>query len=123
MVMIQLMAVWVKTDPTFLCDEELLRDMLEELVVKLNMTVLVPTIAVRVPTVNYTDTITGKQPKSTDSGLTLFTVISESHLAIHTWPKIRKAWIEIVSCKPFKEQLVGNILCKYFPGCEILPWR
>ena len=123
MVMMQLMAVWVKTDPKFLCNEEMLRDLLKELIIKLDMTVLVPTIAVRVPTVNYTDTVTGRKPKDTDSGLTLFTVISESHLAIHTWPEFSKAWVEVASCKAFKEQLVGNILCKYFPGCELLSWR
>ena len=123
MVMIQLMAVWVKTNQKFLSNEEMLRDLLKELVIKLNMTVLVPTIAVRVPTVNYTDTVTGNQPKDTDSGLTLFTVISESHLAIHTWPKHNKAWVEVASCKAFNESLVEKILYKYFPDCEILPWR
>jgi S-adenosylmethionine/arginine decarboxylase-like enzyme len=121
--MIQLMAVWVYADPKFLLNEDMLRDLIKELIVKLDMTVLVPTIGVRVPTTNYMDTVSGRQPIGSDQGLTMFTVISESHLAIHTWPQFQKAWVEVVSCKRFDEATVENVLYKYFPGCELKSWR
>ena len=117
--MVQLMACWVHTKPEFLNDEKLLRDLLNELIVKLEMTVLIPTLAVRVPTVNYIDPLTKNVPKETDFGLTMFTVISESHLAIHTWPKYGKAWLEIVSCKPFKDEIVRAAVFKFLPNCMV----
>jgi S-adenosylmethionine/arginine decarboxylase-like enzyme len=120
---VQLMAIWVYTDPKFLSNEEMLRDFLEELVIKLNMTVLIPTIGVRVPTANYIDPVSGHSSKESDRGLTLFTVISESHLSIHTWPEFSKAWFEVVSCKPFEESVVEDILYWYFPGCELESWK
>lgn len=120
---VQLKATWVKTNPAFLMNEEMLRDLMEELVVALDMTVLIPTLSVKVPALRYIDPVTGKQPKETDFGLTLITVISESHISIHTWPNHEKAWVEVVSCKLFDEDIVDNILYKYFPGCELIPWK
>jgi len=120
---VQLMATWVHTTPQFLTSEEMLRDLLKELVVKLGMTVLVPTIGVRVPTDNYVDQVSGRSPLESDLGLTLFTVISESHISVHTWPQFSKAWVEVVSCKLFDESVVENVLYKFFPSCELEPWR
>jgi len=117
--MVQLMACWVHTKPEFLNDEKLLRELINEFVRKLEMTVLIPTLAVRVPTVNYIDPLTNQVPKGTDFGLTMFTVISESHIAIHTWPKYGKAWLEIVSCKPFKDETVRAIVFKFLPNCIV----
>ena len=120
---VQLMAIWVHTSPLWLMDEALFRDLFKELIIKLNMTVLVPTIGVRVPTVNYTDTVSGRQPTESDFGLTMFTIISESHIAAHTWPQFEKAWFEVASCKKFDESVVENVLYSYFPGCELKLWR
>jgi S-adenosylmethionine/arginine decarboxylase-like enzyme len=120
---VQLMATWVKAHPSFLVHEEMLRDLLEELIVALDMTVLVPTLSVKVPALRYVDPVTGRAPNNKDFGLTLFTVISESHLAIHTWPDHQKAWVEVASCKLFEESIVEEILRKFFPGCELESWK
>jgi len=116
--MVQLQAIWVFTEGSYLMEEKRLRDFMEELVQTLDMTVILPTIGVRLPIKEYKD-IRGRVPSDVDYGYTLVTLISESHVTVHTWPKFKKAFMEIASCKEFDGAPVLTIIEKFFPECSI----
>jgi len=116
---IQIMAIWIKSLSIYLIDEVRLRNFLDELVSVLGMTVIMPTVGVKLPiNGNYLD-FRGRKPDVEDSGYSFVVLISESHIAIHTWPKFGKAFLDIVSCKEFEEDMVSNLIKKYFPGSNI----
>lgn len=115
---IQIMAVWISSAELFM-QEVRLRDFLDELVLALNMTVIMPTMGVRLPIKgNYKDH-RGNKPDEEDCGHSMVVLISESHIAIHTWPKFNRAFLDIVSCKDFNEEVVKVLIEKYFPNSTI----
>ena len=115
---VQLMAMWLYTDAGGLMNEQLLRDFLDEVIMMLDMTVIMPTVGIRLPIKGYTD-IQGKKPKETDYGYSFITMISESHVALHTWPHFNKAFLEVASCKNFDTEKVINLAYKYFHDCSV----
>ncbi len=46
------------------------------------------------------------------SGYSIFQIIQESHLALHTWPEYNYLAIDIFSCKPIPEKKILNYLKK-----------
>ena len=72
----------------------------------------------RLPIKGYVD-IQGRVPNDLDYGYSFVTMISESHVALHTWPKFNKAFLEIASCREFVEEKVMEVANKHFPKCKI----
>lgn len=81
------------------------------------MTVIIPTMGVKVPIENYFDE-RGKKLKDGDFGYSYLVGIAESHIALHTWPKYEKAFLTIVSCKKFKEKAVESVIESFFNPCS-----
>jgi len=52
--------------------------------------------------------------KKIGDGVTGMVVLSESHLAIHTWPELRYAVIDVFSCKLFDIKNAEDILKEFF---------
>ena len=52
----------------------------------------------------------------TPKGITGFAVVSESHIAVHTWPEYRYVGVDIFSCKPINLDTVLNTLNGRIPG-------
>lgn len=44
-----------------------------------------------------------------DAGLSGFAIIAESHLAVHTWPKLGYIQNDVSSCKPFN----ADVVCRF----------
>src|SRR5437868_1758541 len=54
-------------------------------------------------------------------GLSLILVISESHLAIHTWPELSYMNVDILSCsKETNLSKLSDVLKKEFEGAKII---
>jgi S-adenosylmethionine decarboxylase len=49
-----------------------------------------------------------------EAGLSCFTVIAESHIALHTWPEKGYLYLEVDSCKPFEVYRAGDIFKESF---------
>lgn len=49
-----------------------------------------------------------------NEGLTCFTIIDKSHIAIHTFERNKVISIDIYSCKDFNEKLILDLLKKSF---------
>ncbi len=47
-------------------------------------------------------------------------ILYESHAAIHTYPEMRQAFVDIFSCKPFDPAQVFEVLRRYFGGFEVI---
>jgi S-adenosylmethionine/arginine decarboxylase-like enzyme len=125
---VQIMACWVTFDEEdfneeYLLDYSILHSLLEELVKKLDMVTILPPIGVKLPVVNYVDSITNRSVDMNDSGFSFITVsammIDTSHIVLHTWSKFRKAFVEVASCKPFEESIISDLIKSYFPACKI----
>lgn len=95
-----------------------MRQFIDELIVCLNMTVLIPTLVVKVPIVNYQD-IRGNKVRPDDLGITGLTAIAESHIAFHTFPNEGIILIQISSCKSFNADDVETLAQKYFENLNI----
>lgn len=115
---VQIMAVWIKSDSDKFMDEAYLKKFLDDVILELDMTIIYPSIAVTLPLKDYVDPH-GRIPDQGDKGISLIAMISESHLALHTWPTYGKAFLEIASCKDFYSGEVVNIIKEYFPGCTL----
>ena len=74
---------------------------LEELPAKLKMTMLAKPYTMRNDT-------------KTDYGITGFTIIAESHISIHTFPKKGYFTMDIYSCKPFDVEEVLRYTLDFF---------
>ena len=61
-----------------------------------------------------------KYPKCAieDEGLSGVTVICESHIAVHTFPRRSFAEVDVSSCKDFDEKVVAQIIESSF-GADI----
>lgn len=77
-------------NPTKLADAELVRRVLDELPVEMEMTKVLPPFVYRY----------GCKPGQAE-GVTGVVIIAESHLAIHTFPEKGFISVDIFSCKPF----------------------
>ena len=115
---VQVFIGWIFTSAEYLMEEKRLRDFIDDLVKELDMTVIMPTVGIRLPIKRYTD-IQGRMPSELDYGYSLVTMISESHIALHTWPHFDKAFLEIVSCCKFEPEKVKEVIMNYFLGCKI----
>ena len=47
-------------------------------------------------------------------GETFIYILSESHLAIHTWPEYKLLHLNLVSCSPLKKQSIKNAIIQSF---------
>jgi len=59
-------------------------------------------------------------------GVTAFMVLLESHIAIHTWPELRYARIELSSCKDFDWQKAVEITQAFTGGVvrvKVVGWN
>jgi S-adenosylmethionine/arginine decarboxylase-like enzyme len=112
---VQIMAIWIYQS---IDDTEWLGKFIDELVRRLDMTVIMPTVFMRLPISNYKDK-QGQTPDPNDEGISLVTMISESHIAMHTWPKHCKAFLEIASCKPYATKAVLDAIENYFPEAKV----
>jgi S-adenosylmethionine decarboxylase len=88
------------------CNSEILNDLeacfrlLNELPEKIGMTKI---------TQPYVFRYSGLVPE--DEGITGVTVIAESHISIHTYPKKNFVFVDIFSCKPFDvEKAKGHVI-------------
>jgi S-adenosylmethionine decarboxylase len=116
---VQVMAIWIYENCENVFENtRILGRFIDELVLKLDMTVIMPTVFMRLPINNYKD-INGLTPDPNDNGISLVTMISESHIAMHTWPSYSKAFLEIASCKPYDVEYVIDTINHFFPFAEI----
>ena len=80
-------------DPERLWDQSFLRNFLDEYPVRLGMTKITDPKVLRY-----------NAPVESDSGITGFVVIAESHISVHTFPHRRYVNIDIFSCKSFDSE-------------------
>ena len=65
-------------------------------------------------------------PDKMNYGVTAFMVLLESHIAIHTWPELRYARIELSSCKDFDWQKAVEITQAFTGGivrAKMMSWN
>ncbi len=48
-------------------------------------------------------------------GATYVTILSQSHLVVHTWPELDILRIDILTCKELNKDSVNNVLARFFP--------
>ncbi|HUV51228.1 MAG TPA: S-adenosylmethionine decarboxylase [Anaerolineae bacterium] len=53
-------------------------------------------------------------PISEDDGITGVTIIAESHISLHTYPKKSFAFVDLFSCKPFDVDGAGDYIIQFF---------
>lgn len=90
-------------NPAKLDDVELIRQVLDELPVAMEMTKIMPPHVAR---------HTGLTPE--DSGVTGVVIIAESHIAIHTFPHKGFLSVDVFSCKDFDTQKALDALVGRF---------
>ncbi|MEU4419298.1 S-adenosylmethionine decarboxylase [Actinoplanes sp. NPDC024001] len=80
------------TDTRLLDDDQALITFMRDLVTRIGMTVIAgPLVATE-----------GGPPEK--AGKSAVVILAESHAAIHTYPHLREIFVDIFSCKPFREQ-------------------
>jgi S-adenosylmethionine/arginine decarboxylase-like enzyme len=50
--------------------------------------------------------------KGSESGLSAYAIIAESHIAIHTWPEIDYVRTDVSSCNEFDSQSAESFVCE-----------
>jgi len=115
---IQVFTVWIKTHYIYLLEDHRLRSFLDKLIETLDMTVIIPTMGVKVPIDGKYCDEHGKKLKDGDLGYSYLVGIAQSHIALHTWPKYEKAFLTIVSCKKFEEKVVESVIESFFNPCS-----
>src|SRR2546425_4608843 len=80
-------------DRQILSDESLVRRVLEEFPVRVEMEKVSPVHLYQIETSN-----------PLDSGLSGFVVIAQSHISLHAWPEYGEVDIDICSCKEFSQE-------------------
>ena len=58
-----------------------------------------------------------KAPIPEDEGITGVTVIAESHISLHTYPRKGFAFVDLFSCKPFDIKTAQECIVQFF-GCK-----
>ncbi|GIE88027.1 S-adenosylmethionine decarboxylase family protein [Actinoplanes regularis] len=78
-------------DVSALNDDQTLTTFMRDLVARIGMTVIAgPTVA----------TESGPPEKA---GKSAVVILAESHAAVHTYPHLREIFVNVFSCKPFRE--------------------
>lgn len=49
-----------------------------------------------------------------DQGITGVTIIAESHISLHTYPRKRFAFVDVFSCKPFDTERATGHIVRFF---------
>jgi S-adenosylmethionine decarboxylase len=49
-----------------------------------------------------------------DEGITGVTIIAESHISLHTYPRKKYAFVDLFSCKPFDVQGAKDCIVQFF---------
>ncbi|WP_328465987.1 S-adenosylmethionine decarboxylase [Actinoplanes sp. NBC_00393] len=79
------------TDTRLLDDDQALTTFMRDLVDRIGMTVIAgPLVAT-------------EQGPPEKAGKSAVVILAESHAAIHTYPHLREIFVDIFSCKPFRE--------------------
>ena len=104
------LGAWVPCSFELCMSENNMRELIDILVDECNMTVIFPTTVIKLPVPGAFKDERGRCPDPADIGLSAFTMISESHIAIHTWPEKQVFYLEISSCKPFDVDSVCKFL-------------
>lgn len=79
------------TDTRLLDDDQALTTFMRDLVTRIGMTVIAgPLVAT-------------EQGPPEKAGKSAVVILAESHAAIHTYPHLREIFVDIFSCKPFRE--------------------
>jgi len=86
-------------DPVRLNSVPLVRRTLDALPRMIEMTKMAPAFSVR---------WRGNVPEN--AGVSGFVLIAESHIAIHTFPARRFAWVDVFSCKAFDGNLAERVI-------------
>ena len=60
----------------------------------------------------YVFRYTGHIPE--DEGITGVTIIAESHISLHTYPKKGYAFVDLFSCKPFDVEEARDYIVQFF---------
>lgn len=53
-------------------------------------------------------------PVPDDQGITGVTIIAESHISLHTYPKKQFAFVDVFSCKPFDTRRATDHIVQFF---------
>ena len=122
-------------DPKILVDADLGNRILCKIVHDIDMTMILPPVTVKFPHAvcelkrlvsmleveGLGESNTAKQVKkdlalreAESYGYSSFVMIAESHISIHTFPELNYFSFDCYSCKDFKEDLVMDVLHKYF---------
>ena len=90
-------------NPTILDDLDACFKLLNDLPKRIGMTKLTQPYVFR-----YSDCI----PE--DEGITGVTVIAESHISLHTYPRKRFVFVDLFSCKPFDVEGARDYIIQFF---------
>jgi len=90
-------------NPSILDDIEACFKLLDELPDKIGMTKI---------TQPYVFRYKGAVPE--EEGITGVTIIAESHIALHTYPKKSFAFVDLFSCKPFDVEKAKDYIVQFF---------
>lgn len=94
-------------------DIDFVSQMIDTIVISADMTVIVPPIVIRLPLSNYND-FRNRVPDPEDRGLSAMTMISESHISVHTWVNLGLCYVELASCKNFSCSEIQEAIEAYF---------
>ncbi|MBU4344636.1 MAG: S-adenosylmethionine decarboxylase [Desulfobacteraceae bacterium] len=53
-------------------------------------------------------------PVPEDEGITGVTIIAESHISLHTYPRKSFAFVDLFSCKPFDVEMARDHIVQFF---------
>ncbi|WP_050778022.1 S-adenosylmethionine decarboxylase family protein [Micromonospora sp. ATCC 39149] len=95
------------TDTRALDDGEALHTFMRDLVARIGMTVIAGPL------------VASEDGPPHQAGKSAVVILAESHAAIHTYPGLREVFLNIFSCKPFRESDVLDELAALVGGFEI----
>ncbi len=59
--------------------------------------------------------LVGTEPGGPDRfGVSGVVILRESHAAVHTYPGLGEAFIDVFSCRPFDTEVVGSVVTESF---------
>lgn len=90
-------------NPTILDNLEACFKLLSELPEKIGMTKITQPYVFRY-----------SAPAPEDEGITGVTIIAESHISLHTYPRKRFAFVDLFSCKPFDVERARDHIVQFF---------
>jgi S-adenosylmethionine decarboxylase len=90
-------------NPVILDDLEACFRLLNELPEKIGMTKITQPYVFRY-----------KAPIPGDEGITGVTIIAESHVSLHTYPRKQFAFVDMFSCRPFDVEKASDYIVQFF---------